>query len=813
MKNKILLLSFLTYSLVNIDILIAQPPENYDSEAAKTSISGMVIDAENSKAIEYANLVLFSMRDSSMAKGTITKPDGSFKFENVSFGRYYLRVSFIGYKEKYIDKILVKPGTKDITLDPIKIEKKEEMLDAFEIVGEKPRIEYTIDKKIVYADQQIVSAGGNAANLLENTPSVDVDIEGNVSLRGSSNFTLLIDGRPTLMDASDALQQIPASTIDNIEIITNPSAKYDPEGTSGIINVITKKSKLDGFSGMATLSLGNNDKYGLDLNLNYRLDKWMWFVNASYQDHNHIGSYENENNTLFNDTTTISASDGERNGGRKRFSVKTGAEWHIDSKSVLGFSADLTSRGFERKFNADYSLSTIPVSEFYQYSTRNSSERKMDGYSFNVNYQREFNKPEHKLTASVNYEDNTHDEDNITRMYTLSEMILESDHTTEDEESDEWEIKVDYTRPLKKGKIETGAQLRLDSETGVYGLSYLDTVSDIWLKQDSFNTDVSYHRNISAAYIIYSREGEKLGYQFGLRTEYTDRLLENFQNNESFAINRIDLFPSVHFSYQLPNDQQMLLSYSRRINRPRGYYLEPFYTWMDAYNVRVGNPGIKPEYINSFELSFQKRINKNFIALEGYYRQTENHISRVRDVYEENIFLHTFENIGNELSTGIELMINWNIKKWWNTNVMFDYYYYELSGQLFDADYTTNSNNWNTRLSNTFILSSDVKLQIDGRYNSPTVTSQGEREASWGSNMALRTEWLDKKLAATLQLRDVFGSMKYEFTSTGDNFSSYMLFRREARTLMLTLSYRINNYQKKRNGGSKENGMDAEDMF
>jgi len=779
------------------------------------TIKGKVLDDEIGSPVEYANLVIFKMRDSSMVSGTITKPDGSFLMKDVPFGMYYIKIRFIGYNEKIINRVMVNPRKPDVDLGNIQLSKYTEQLEGVEITAERPRIEYKIDKKVVHVDQDLVSVGGSAADVLENTPSVKVDLEGNVSLRGSSNFTVLIDGKPTILDPSDVLQQIPASTIENIEVITNPSAKYDPDGTAGIINVITKKSKLTGISGMINASVGTNNKYGLDLLLNYRNDKMNVYIGGRYNDHNGKGSSINNTETLVNDTTTFNYSDGSRNGGRFGYSVKTGVDLFLNDKNTLSIAAEKQNRGHERIGEYEYEIWTIPSAIDYDYTSENSFKRVSDGYSFNMDYQKKFIKPGHQLSASFNYHYEDQDEDNYTSTNTLNGFILTGQTNTEDGIENEYRFKLDYTLPVtEKNKFEAGFQSRLEYQSEDYEIDHFDTISDLWINDPIFAVNTDYHRNIHAAYAIYSGEYKKLGYQFGMRGEYTDRLLENSDTNINFSIDRFDLFPTIHFSYQLPAKQQILLSYSRRIERPRGYYLEPFYTWMDAYNVRIGNPDIKPEYINSMELSYQKRIKTSFVAIEAYYRQTTNHITRIRSVYDQNIFLHTFANVGQEESTGIELMLNLNLTKWLNINTSFDYYNYQLKGTLFDNSVDAESNDWSLRMNTTFKIHSTTRFQINGRYSSPSITVQGEREENYSMNLGLRKDFYNKKLSATIQFRDIFGTGKYEFTSFGKDFSSYTKFTRETQILMLTLSYKINNYQRKREERKGNNGgMEYEEEF
>ncbi|MBU4445926.1 outer membrane beta-barrel family protein, partial [bacterium] len=281
--------------------------------------------------------------------------------------------------------------------------------------------------------------------------------------------------------------------------------------------------------------------------------------------------------------------------------------------------------------------------------------------------------------------------------------------------------------------------------------------------------------------------------------------------DSTFSFKDWDIYPTLHSSYQFGGGQQFMASYSRRIKRVRGWYLEPFKTWMDAYNVRQGNPNLKPEYIDSYEAGYQKSIGKSLLSFETYYRVTHNKVERVRTVYDKDVFLQTFANVGKDYALGTELMISISPYKWWNLNIMGNIYDYRVKGELYDEPFNEGSFNWSTRVNNTFRLGKSTRIQLNGNYSSPTVSAQGKNGGRFFTNLAVRQDFWNRKLSATLQLRDILGTAVHEFTSEGPGFYSYNKFSRQPRMLSFTLTYNFNNYKVERDRRQDENGMEFDD--
>jgi outer membrane receptor protein involved in Fe transport len=779
-------------------------------------VSGQITDKVSNEPLEYANVIVFKVNDSLMVSGTVTGTKGKFTIGNLPYGNYYLVADYIGYHKMTTSSFKLTPKSNQYKAGVILLQPSSTNLDQVVVMADKPHVEYKIDKKVVNVSQDIMATSGSAVAVLENVPSLDVDIEGNVSMRGTSNFQVLIDGKPSILASNDALQQIPASTIDRIEIITNPSAKYDPDGVGGILNVILKQQKKSGVNGVINTSISSGNKYRADALLNYRTKKYNIYggVDYNYMEMTMKGTFLNE--TYLEDTTSYR--DSETDGGRNRdgWGAKAGIDYYLSDKTTLGFSSQLGSSGFGRDNNTFRYIYSNPVSSEEYSRSINESTRNRDFYRLNLDFKHDFNDTGHKLEASAFYSmRNSDDWEEQNDYMTDSNGNINDDEpdaikTIEDDQSDEYRINIDYTLPFSEnGKIETGYQSRFEYSNGKYFFSDFDYDLNDWVSNDLYSNEVDFKRNIHAAYATYSNEWNTIGYQLGLRGELTDRSIKNAEDTESFIINRFDFFPSIHLSKQITEDHQLFASYSKRIDRPGGRELDPFPNYMDPYNQRVGNPELEPEYIDSYELGYQMLINKSFISAEAYYRINKNKITRIRTLQEDGSMLHTYQNLNRDYSLGVELMGNLSFNKWLNVNASINVYDYRLEGSIEEEDIENSSTNWSGKLNATMKFKHDFRLQLSGIYRGPTATVQGTREGYFVTNIALRKDFFDNRFSATLSVRDILSSAKYESTSYGDGFYSYSKFEREAPIVSLNLSYIINNYKKQRNGERGE-GMDSD---
>ncbi len=775
------------------------------------SIRGTVVDRSSDVPMEYATVTLLSYPDSSLIGGIATDMQGHFQLEVRQAGGYILKVGFIGYARQ-MQQIVLGEEAKQLDVGKIALEQLAADIGEVTVRANEHAMEYQIDKKVVHVDQQYTSISGTAVDVLENVPAIQVDIEGNVTLRGNSNFTVLIDDRPTVLEANDALQQIPAGTIKDIEIITNPSAKYDPEGTAGIINIITKKRTLQGISGITHFDVGLQEKYGGDFLLNYRSRNFNVFFGADYTDNTYPGFIEQENRTYAGDTTFFLTTEGDHQRTRKYYSGRAGIEWTPNESNTFSLSARYGSRGGEHNANTLFREWNSAEGVSYQYGSEELNDRGGDFWALNAEYSKRFTSKKHKLDLQFMFYQRDGEDNSINTLRNAEDRIQNGQKSLEGGPGKGLRYRINYMQPFSETfQIEAGMQGRLGNSDEWNEVYYYHSNLGDYVFQPQYSHESTYGRSIHAGYALVSGEWQNLGYQFGLRGEYTYRDIRLDQVGERFNIDRWDYFPTLHFSYQLPNKNQLMASYSRRIDRPRGWFLEPFITWSDAYNVRQGNPNLQPEYINSWEIGYQKEFNRNSFSLEAYHRSTSNRIERIRSVYQENIMLQTFENVGTDYSLGAELMLNMNLTRWWETSLTGNFYDYRVNGQLNQVDFDKHSFTWSLRWSQVFNLAQNTRLQINPFYHSPEVEAQEQESGYFAVHGALRQSFLDNKLNFTLQARDIFSTARYESEINGADFYAYRLYRHDSPIVMLNITWRINNYKNGRRAGRGQESIEFDE--
>lgn len=802
------------FSIILFGEVNALSPEESE-KPRKGLIQGRVIEKDQNIPVEYANIVVFSVSDSAMVTGGITGPEGNFALEDLPLGDFYVVINFIGYQQKTLNNISITEFERKIDLGEIPLSFSAVALEGTEIVADKLAVEYKLDKKVINVDQDISAAGSSAVEILENAPSVKVDIDGNVQLRGSSNFTVLIDGKPSILSGNEALQQIPATAIENIEIITNPSVKYDPDGTSGIINVVMKKENLKGFSGMVEASAGTGDKYTSNIYLNYRNGKFNVFGSAEWNDRRFPRTETSLREIYSEDTTFIRNMDSESAWTREGVNFKGGFDYFMNSKTTLSLGAEYGDYGFGRELYAKvYEYSNPAGSERY-YRDNNIFSWSRYSYGVNANIQRKFNQDGHQLNVFAFYSERggKQEQDKKEQGTDSNFEPIEGDlfmlRSIEEGPAKRFRVEVDYTKPvLEKGKIEAGYHLRIGNEEESYRLEEYDIDLGEWFLDDNYTKDALYKRNIHAVYGIFNHEIQGFEYQLGLRGEYTNREITVTNTGESSVIDRFDFFPSVHISKRVLEKNQFMASYSRRIDRPRGWFLEPFETYIDETTRRVGNPDLLPEYTDSYEVGYLRTLKSGNITADVYYRKTDNKITTIQTFDEDNgIIYREFRNLNNDRALGSELSFMYDFTKWFSVNLSGTYYYYEVEDLTGETGGYRTSNNWDTRAITTFKLPTNTRIQVNFSYQSPTATAQGRSEGFHYTDITVRQDFFDNKLNATLKVGDLFASRVQESYVYGENIYEYEKEFPESRVVTFTIAYRLNNYKetRSRNGGG---GMD-----
>ncbi|HEX2867448.1 MAG TPA: outer membrane beta-barrel family protein [Ignavibacteriales bacterium] len=774
------------------------------------SITGKVIDSQAGKPVEYASVVLFRASGGKQINGAVTDLNGNFEIKDVRPGKYNIAVSFIGYEKKRIRDVELSSNKLD--MGEILLDQKALSTENVVVEGQRVPFSYQIDKKVINVDKFTTAISGSAVDILENVPSVSVDIEGNVSLRGSGSFTLLIDGRPTIMDAQDALQQIPASSIQNIEIITNPSVKYDPEGVAGIINLVLKKNENLGLAGMTNLSAGLKDKYGAEGLFEYKTPLVNSVFGLNYRKRNMTQTSSEEK--IFDSQGGTSHINTNSSGSHNRYGYNLRGSINVllSDNDVLGIGGRYHNRNNSEGGLANYFEYNTTGPDGSAYINRSQSQGSGDSYAANMNYQHKFNSTGHEINADVRYESENQNDISLSELL-IGQNINEGKRTTEGGPGSEFNTKIDYTLPFSElSKFESGVEGETELSTENTGFSQFSPQAGMYLFDPRYSYSTKSRSDEYSVYSLFSDMIGSFGYQAGIRGEYTYRKIQVLTLGQEFNIDRWNFFPALHFSYRIPSGQQFIASYSKRIHRPRSWWLEPFETWVDANTVHKGNPGLEPEMIDSYELGFQTLIGPVSLSTEGYYRINNGRIETIRSVYSDDVILETFANVGKDYSLGTEIMASFDMFQFWSIDLMGNIYDYRLKSTLDGFPVERTSFNWRTRMSNNIKLSSTLQLQLNGNYESPRVTLQEKQKGSFMTDLALKKDLMDKQLSLTLQIRDLFGTHRHETTTQSLGLYSFSTFKMESPIIMLNIRYTINNFKQRERELDNGNGMGEEEF-
>lgn len=765
------------------------------------NIQAEIKDSVSKAPMEYVTATLYTADSNNLVTGGVTDLNGAIELKNVPYGKYKLVFSFVGYQSKTINNLVVSSSNSSIDLGIISLQNN---LNLKEVVVKTdiPTVTYEIDKKVVNVEDMNTVAGQTAVEVLENVPSIQTDLDGNILLRGNSGFTLLINGIPSAMDATDALRSIPASTIKDIEIVTNPSARDQAEGSAGIINIITKKSSIQGASLLLNLNAGNFNRYGGDVNLNYKTKKHALNFNGNINYRNRYSVNTEERLSTNDSNTTFISENGVHNWGTSNFQGSVEWQYTPSEKQVLTISSEI-GRRFMYPTSTSFFREEINGELINSYRNEEYSDITIPTLSNSLAYRYHFDEEQkHYLSFTTIYNRRSVDEYTYARFYRTDDDPFGGNSGTEFGPSSILRFNVDYVKPLNKlFTLEAGAQIQFgtsadDRENFVYVSA---SQSDILLPD--FSTDVAYSRNVHGGYFLFKGKYKDLGYQFGLRGEYTYRNIETSNTTigpNQQEMNRFDWFPSLHFSYKLNDKEELLASISRRIERPRSYFFEPFITFMSVYSVRQGNPSLLPEFVQSAEASYINKFNKkgNF-TLDIYSKYLTNLIQRVPQYYDTNIIMTVPQNTGNFLSSGLETTITYELFDFWTTNLGANFYHYRVQSTIGDLTSTRSSFNYGFRFRNTFTLPSDWKIQLMSNYNSKTITALGEESDNFGVDASLSKSFFKRKLSLNFQAQNVLNTQRRFYTSNLNEVSVYNSQRPLGPMFVLTASLSLNDYKKR----------------
>lgn len=772
------------------------------SQQNKSKLIGIVQQKEGNKPLTFASVGVYSEKDSLVAGG-ISQDNGTFSVE-VPEGNFYALIEFMGF-DAHKTKLLTfsKENTK-IDLGTISLESTASDLGEVVVQGDKTLMELSLDKRIFNVGKDLANAGGNANDILMNLPSVSVDPEGNVSLRGSSNVRILIDGKPSGLvsfKGSAGLRQLPANMVERVEVITNPSARYEAEGMAGVINIVLKKENNQGFNASFEVIGGTPTNLGFTANLNYRHKKINWFINYgfTYRKSPNVASLYQE--VYGQDTTFISNQTKNGEVKSRNNNIRGGLDYYFNENSILTLSYLWRRSDAHRLTDIRYddSFLTAGATSPEGFTLRNQDETEQEPNSeISANYKREFDQKGHELTATftyLNYWENS-DQTFTQQSYNPDGNLISGSNVLQTSLNDEYENQylamLDYVHPFgKEGKFESG-----------FRTSFRDMKNDYIVQEQDENGDFNpipgldnifiYQENILSAYGIVGNKTNNWSYQAGLRAEHTDVETILQETNEVNPRKYTNLFPSAHLTYNITQENAFQLSYSRRVRRPVYNDLSPYVTFSDARNFFSGNPDLNPEYTNAFELGHIKYFEKGTLFTTLYYRSSTDKIDRLRTVNEAGNSITKPYNLNGENSFGLEISSDYRLREWWKLDFNVNFFHANIDGSNIQADYKVKTNSWLFRQTSRFTVGDGFDIQVRANYEAKQKTVQGLRKGIFFMDLSASKKILTDRGTLTLNVLDIFNSRKNRYINEGDTFFTEGSSQYQRRQINLTFAYRLN---------------------
>ena len=789
----------------------------------KVKVTGKVFEKVSKQPLEYATISIMAPNDTKVIAGGITNPKGEFEVA-VAPGIYDIKIEFISFKSTEIKQ---KSIQEDTNLGVVNLSEDAAQLNEVVVRAEKSTVEIKLDKKVYNVGQDMMVKGGTVSDVLDNVPSVSVDSEGNVSLRGSDNIRILIDGRPSnAINVAEALRQLPADAIDKVEVITNPSARYDAEGGSGIINIILKKGKNQGLNGTFIASTGIPETYGLSANLNYKTEKLNYFTTAGYNYRTNEGGGLTNTSYYNADGSPKGYLDEDRDTKRIRdgFNGRAGIEWTIAPNTFWTNAINYQKNTGEDKDLINYN--NFDAAHAFTGTTYrlNNADTGSENVEFTSNLIKNFNDKGHKLTADLSISRNTDDSNSII---TASPSF---NTTLNDQVQKQVLLQADYVLPIGKGsQFEAGYKGSFGDLENEYNVT-----DENYIKDPTKSNTLQYKENINAVYAQYGFKVNKFSYLFGLRWEDTN-IQVNLLDNSDFNTKKYNnLFPSAFISYEISDQSNLTASYSKRLTRPRGRFMNPALNYSSNINIFQGNPDLDPSLTDKYDVGYIKRWDKVTFSTSAYFEDTKDVFSFVRTPNGDTVdgipvILSRPINLGKEQKFGFEFTFNYTPFKWWKLNSNFNLYnvkttgentYTDTQGNLVVQNLDNQANTWFARIGSKVTLPYKIDWQLNGTYNGEQKTAQGKNLDQFSMNTAFSKDILKEKATIAFNISDIFNSrimrsytyLQNDITLESQKSYSEMQFRK--RQFNLSFTYRFNkakgerdkNAQPKNEGGGDGGG-------
>lgn len=788
---------------------------------AQCSVRSKVEDTQTGESMPFVNVAVYNRASSKFVKGAITDEKGLFFIDKLPYGDYTIKLTYLGYTTLTKD-FSVTQDKRHMNFKKLYMNDDSQTLEEVTVTAQRPTMRLEVDRKSFDVSQDITNAGGDATDVLENIPSVEVDTDGNISLRGNTSVEVWINGKAsglTSDNRAEILQQLPSESIERIEVIDNPSAKFSAEGSAGIINIILKKNRQAGYYGSLQAGGSSRGNANVNGNINFNVGRFEGYASLGYRHRSNDGgsvSYQEYLNT--NQYQSYSA-DNDRMGNN--LFARAGLTYHVTDNDEFTLSGMTMVGGRKNGGTTPYHYGTIGApQDSYIMLRRSSGSTDMNMYYGEFNYRHNFT-DKHYLDFTVDFNKWKMDQSNIyqdSTTYIDEPLPTEYDYQNRPmiNDSRSWEVKLDYENPITdKIMLQAGYQGNFSRENSPQE-SYIDDSS--WegvnqVEDQAYYNRFIYNMDLHALYATATMTFGKFGVMAGLRGEYWRVNTESYDYEQEhdpskrdtpFKKDYFQLFPSVFLSYHIDETQQLQLNYTRRLRRPWGGQLNSFKNTRDASMISFGNPELTPEFSNSFSLNYLKNWEEHSMLISAYYRPTSDVIQQIKyQSSTDNMMYQTYMNVSNSLSTGLELVLKNKICRILDLTTTANAYYYKLDGFTYDIDgqtITGESNNnftWNARMQASLMLPWDISLQVSGRYNARQVITQGYRKANFSMDLGLRKTFMNKKLTLALNCRDLLNTRKFENFTSSDTFTRYQKNWRSGRTVNLSLTWNFGNMKAK----------------
>ena len=761
-------------------------------------VYGTVVDSSSSSPIPYASISIINSRSNTIMTGGITNEDGEFHVKEIALGRHKVVVEYIGYKKEELGPFTFMPfgdNKTEYNLETISLAQTTLQMAGVDVEGERPLFVQTAEKRVFNVEKNSLSTGGNAIDALRQVPGVEVDPDDNVSLRGSSKVNLMIDGKPSSIaggDVKSLLQSIPSANIADIEVMTNPGAKYDPEGMAGIINIVLKENKFAGLNG--NINTGGDSQGGSNFSgqLNYRTTSFNSFVNLGMNDRKRISDGSSIRTMQFPGFNNTLDQASESNSGGPNLFVKTGFEYFIDPSQSLAISTTI-SNGDRNSDGKTNNIDTGPGDKKFIRTTNGNSDR--GGFDINLNYDKKFKNPKQKLTSYARFSDGLNE--GLNEYYSTDNggstfVDYNGALNGQDGTSKGFDFKLDYSHPFSDdSKLDVGFASKSNDRGDEQESKIFDNASNQYVVDKAFSNEFIYNEVVHAAYIQYGGSIGFFGINAGGRYEMVDMLSELKTTNEKFENPYSSFYPSLSVTFGAPQLLQIQTSYSKRVNRPRSRMLNPFTTRQDSKNIRKGNPFLKPEYTDSYELNFSRFSRGLSLSLGGYYRHTTDKMQRHKEMRDDGVSVATYANLTDQKTKGIDYSVVGSLGS--KLRLMFSgsVYQDEINTDLYGEDYDNTSQGQRLRFTTMWNINSTTEFMFFMFHMPSRDFAIGSMDAMTFSSLSLKKKLMEERLNLTLNIGDPFGLSGFGFYSYGDNWEQNATRNWNSQTLRLTLEYRF----------------------